>query len=131
MSAAQREADELYQRRHDPNEWAEEAEEVKVKKSRSEVVSFRLPSEDLDRIEEAAAARGQTLSELIREALRASLDGTPYQLPSLVALESSAERLLAHVSHGQWSQQSTSSGSETVSSEAFPDYPPTTQHVVP
>lgn len=130
MNTTQQEADDLYEHRNDPEEWAEEAEQLTVKKTSSEVVSFRLSSDELDLVEEAAAARGQSLSEFIREAVRTSLHGIPPQLPSAVALGSSAERLMAHVSHGWWNPQSTSSDAETVDSARFPDYPPTTQHLL-
>lgn len=59
-------AEELHARRDDPNEWEEEPEDVDVRPSKTEVVSFRLPTEVLDRLEQAADERGETVSQLLR-----------------------------------------------------------------
>jgi hypothetical protein len=62
-------ARELYEHRNDPEEWGEEAEEIEVKPRRSSVLSFRLPPEELDALEQAMARTGESLSEYIRGAL--------------------------------------------------------------
>lgn len=68
-------AKELWEHRNDPDEWGEEAEEIEVKPRGSSVVSFRLESEELDKIERAAAVSGETLSGYIRKALRIRMRG--------------------------------------------------------
>lgn len=44
----------------------EEPESVDVRLSKTEVVSFRLPTEVLDRVEQVADERGETVSQLLR-----------------------------------------------------------------
>jgi hypothetical protein len=66
---------ELWEHRHDPEEWSEEAEEIEARPTGSTVVSFRLPWEEFEELEEAAAAKGESLSEFIRKALRIRLQG--------------------------------------------------------
>ncbi len=70
MSESRRKlAEELYEHRNDPEEWGEEAEEIEVKPRRSSVLSFRLPSKELDALERDMERTGETLSEYIRNAL--------------------------------------------------------------
>ncbi len=64
---------ELWEHRHDPEEWSEEAEEIEARPTGSTTVSFRLPWEEFEELEEAAAAKGESLSEFIRKALRLRL----------------------------------------------------------
>jgi hypothetical protein len=66
-------AEELWEHRNDPDEWEGEAEEIESRPSGSAVVSFRLPWEELETLDEAATARGESLSEFIREAVRIRL----------------------------------------------------------
>lgn len=61
---------ELHQHRDDPDEWDDEPENVFVRPVVSEVVSFRLPSDELDWLQEAARDRGESLSEFIRDSIR-------------------------------------------------------------
>jgi hypothetical protein len=68
-------AEELWEHRNDPDEWSEEAEEIETRPSGSAVVSFRIPWEELEKLDEAAAAKGESVSEFIREALRIRLQG--------------------------------------------------------
>lgn len=69
MSSAHDAAEELYEHRHDPDEWAEEPEAIEVRPTRSSVLSVRLPRAELDALEAAAAERGETLSQYVRMAL--------------------------------------------------------------
>ncbi len=66
---------EIWAHRDDPEEWNEEAEDIQVKPSRSSVVSFRLPREELAEIERARAETGESLSGFIRNALALRLHG--------------------------------------------------------
>lgn len=70
-------AAELHRHRHDEGEWADEPERVEVRARRTEVVSFRLPSEELDKLEEAAQAAGESLSEFVRGAVALRVHGEP------------------------------------------------------
>lgn len=78
-------AKELYDSRNDPEEWSEEAEEIEVKPRRSSVLSFRLPPEELDALEQAMAQTGESLSEYVRGALalRLHADATQPMLGTL------------------------------------------------
>ncbi len=62
-------ADELYSKRHDRGEWSLKPVAVAVKPTRTEVISFRLPSEELDLLEVAAQRAGQSISDYVRGAL--------------------------------------------------------------
>jgi hypothetical protein len=66
---------ELWEHRNDPEEWSEEAVDIEARPTGSTVVSFRLPWEEYEALEEAATARGESLSEFIRKALRIRLEG--------------------------------------------------------
>lgn len=90
-SDAERDSDEIFEHRDDPGEWSEEAVEVTVKPSRSEVVSFRLPSDELNALEDAAATSGESLSEYIRKSLALRLFGEP--IGPAVEISSGATRL--------------------------------------
>jgi hypothetical protein len=68
-------AAELYRRRHDEGEWDDKPTEVKVQPVRTEVVSFRVPSDVLDLIETLAEEAGQSISEFMREAVMAQVRG--------------------------------------------------------
>lgn len=63
------EARELYEHRDDPDEWEEEAVPMRVRPSRTAVVSFRLPKNELDALERAAADAGESLSDYLRKAV--------------------------------------------------------------
>jgi ribbon-helix-helix CopG family protein len=69
--------EELWEHRHDPEEWSEKAIEIEARPTGSTVVSFRLPYEEYEVLEEAASERGETLSEFIRQAVRLRLGGRP------------------------------------------------------
>jgi hypothetical protein len=68
-------ADELWEHRNDPDEWSEEAEEIETRPSGSAVVSFRIPWDELEELDEAATENGESLSEFIRQAVRLRLGG--------------------------------------------------------
>ena len=81
-------AGELWEHRDDPEEWGEEAEEIGVKPRRSSVVSFRLPPQELDALEQAMEQTGESLSEYIRGALylrRALYSDDPHERERAVA----------------------------------------------
>jgi hypothetical protein len=113
----EREAQELLEHRDDPGEWSEEVEAVEIRPSRSEVVSFRIPSEELDALEEAAGRTGETLSEFVRRALALRLYGEPIG-PS-IEISSGATRLTvrSHIIVG---------GRKDAPASFVPDVPPLT-----
>lgn len=62
--------------RTDADEWEDEPDTtVTAKRAKTAVVSFRLPREELDRLEVALAETGESLSEHIRGALSLRLSG--------------------------------------------------------
>ncbi|MCQ3810000.1 MAG: hypothetical protein KTV68_05525 [Acidimicrobiia bacterium] len=65
---------ELHKHRDDPDEWEDEPIEVVVTKPVGNVVSFQLPTSELDRAIAAADELGISLSEFIRGALEQRLD---------------------------------------------------------
>ncbi|WP_420622816.1 hypothetical protein [Candidatus Poriferisodalis sp.] len=66
-------AAELYKHRDDPGEWDDQPVEIDVRPGGSEVVSFRIPTEELDSVTEAARVAGESLSQFVRGALSARL----------------------------------------------------------
>lgn len=66
---ARKDPEDLYIHRNDPREWAKEPDQIEVRNTRTSVVSFRLPAEELEALSDAARTRGETLSEYIRTAI--------------------------------------------------------------
>ena len=62
-------ARELEATRDDPGEWSDEAVEVEVSPQRSQVVSFRLSADELDRLMLAIEESGESLSEFVRTSI--------------------------------------------------------------
>jgi hypothetical protein len=62
-------ARELEATRDDPGEWNDEPMEVRIRPQRSQVVSFRLPAEELDRLTQAVEQSGESLSEFVRTSI--------------------------------------------------------------
>ncbi len=73
--------EEIWKHRDDPEEWGEETKDIQVRPSRSSVVSFRLPIEELDVVEEAAAQNGESVSQYIRGALALRMQGETAGIP--------------------------------------------------
>jgi hypothetical protein len=67
---------ELWDHRNDPEEWGEEPVEIEARPTGSTIVSFRIPWEEYEELQDAATAKGESLSEFIREALRYRLKGS-------------------------------------------------------
>ena len=57
-----------------PTNGDDEPVEIDVRPSGSEVVSFRIPTDELDRVTEAARVAGESLSQFVRGALSARLE---------------------------------------------------------
>lgn len=62
-------AKELVASRDSTDEWEDEPSQVEVRPRQSEVVSFRLSSDELDALESAAKVAGESISEFLRTAL--------------------------------------------------------------
>lgn len=92
--------------RQDPDaHWEEQPAIVKVKPSGSEVVSFRIPVEELDRLEEAASAAGQTISQFVRATIALRLAGKTASPPSIDRVASGARQLTIRNNYGGSSTQ--------------------------
>jgi hypothetical protein len=70
-----KDSDDLYAHRNDPDEWANEPDQIEVRNTRTSVVSFRVPAEELEALTEAARKAGETLSEYIRSAIQLRVHG--------------------------------------------------------
>ncbi len=70
-------ARQLFESRHDPEEWSDEESEIQVRPKGTEVVSFRLPSNELDAVASEALRAGESLSQFIRGALVLRIHGQP------------------------------------------------------
>lgn len=82
---------EIIKHRDDPGEWAEEPTTIDVAKSRSAMLSFRIPVEELELLDAKLSATGETLSQFIRSALVLRLHGTP--VGPAIQITSGATRL--------------------------------------
>jgi hypothetical protein len=65
----QKSAADIWAHRDDPGEWSDKAVAIEVKPSRMELVSFRIPSDELDELQSSAAAAGESLSHFVRMAV--------------------------------------------------------------
>ena len=65
-----RDVGELHVSRDDPDEWDEEPTEVHVRPMTTSVVSFRMPHSELDRLQGIARARGESISDFVRDSIR-------------------------------------------------------------
>jgi hypothetical protein len=108
---------ELHAHRNDPEEWSEETEDIEVRPSGSEVVSFRLPSEELDALAEASKEAGESLSEYVRKAIAVRLHGIAIGPVVQVSLGTGTLLVRSHIVTG--------TRSENVA-DAIPDLPPLT-----
>jgi hypothetical protein len=105
----------ILEHRDDPGEWEEEAAVIEVRPNMTEVVSFRIPSDELDRLEEAATVEGESLSEYIRKALALRMHGMP--IGPAVEVSSGASRLVirSHI---------VTTGRKDAPGSMVPDLPP-------
>ena len=62
--------EELHAGRDDPDEWEEEPAAVRVRPTTTSVVSFRMPDGELDRLQSIAGARGESISDFVRDSIR-------------------------------------------------------------
>lgn len=69
-------ADELERTRDDEGEWSEEPVDIEVRPGRTQVVSFRLPLDELQRLTACAKTTGESLSGFIREAIDTRIQRT-------------------------------------------------------
>lgn len=102
--------------------WDEQPEQIEVKRRTSEVVSFRLPSDEFDRLEDAASASGETVSQFIRNAIALRLEGQVFVAPSLDWVGSGVMTFIVRNLYG-------GSSTEVEPVDSFvelPDYPPLT-----
>jgi Ribbon-helix-helix protein, copG family len=62
-------AEELERSRDDEGEWSDDRANVEVRPGRTQVVSFRLPLEELEVLAAMTSETGESLSEFIRNAI--------------------------------------------------------------
>lgn len=131
-------AEELFEHRNDDDEWEEEPAEVHVRPSATEVVSFRLTGDELDRLQSAARDRGASLSEFIRRAIEHELGGGPaaelddfYAGATRVILGAEWRRAMSRPSVGWSLLLRSGSGVRPIPAvfQVVPDFPPTSQNV--
>ena len=65
-----RDIEELRAGRDDPDEWDEEPAAVRIRPTTTSVVSFRMPHGELDRLQRIAGARGESISDFVRDSIR-------------------------------------------------------------
>lgn len=80
MNAEDRLAEELERTRDDQGEWSEDAVTIEVRAKPTQVVSFRLSVDEVERLNSYVTASGETLSEWIREAIDLRIEGSGTQL---------------------------------------------------
>jgi len=68
---------ELEQTRDEDGEWSDEAVDIEVRPSATQVVSFRMPLGELETALTVAKASGETLSEFIRNSIARRLAPAP------------------------------------------------------
>lgn len=123
---ADAEVEALHAHKDDPDEWDDAPAEVTVRPSPAEVVSFRIPGDELDRLQEAAAAEGVTLSQFIRDALRDKIEGRPWA--SLGDVSSGLVKLTLGAEWPRRRAVVSATGDQGVPIHA-PLYPPESQNV--
>lgn len=101
--------------RNDAEAWQDV--DVVVKPAGTEVVSFRVPSALLDRIEAAAEDSGVSLSQFVRDAVEERLTGTGGFTPS-AEVASSARQLRVYLA------SYLATFSEGLTENRIPDFPP-------
>ncbi len=69
----------LERTRDDPGEWSDEAVEVRVRPQRSQVVSFRLPANELDDVLRAAEESGESISEFVRSSIAIRIESREFE----------------------------------------------------
>ncbi len=105
-------AEELYRHRHDPGEWEAEEEQIDVRPARTSVVSFRVPTPELDQLERAAQAAGQTLSVYIRTAITQHLSQGSATLPVTFNISFGIRYIMQHDIWQTWSNAPASTTQE-------------------
>ena len=98
MNAKQRKvAARLHRERKDPAAWSEEPDHIQVQRTHSEVVSFRIPTEEFRSLHSAATQNGESISEFIRRAITLRIAGAP--LPPRYEAGCNAVRTNFHTPH--------------------------------
>ena len=123
MPKTNSDAEALYEHRLDEDEWEEAPELIEVRPKRTEVVSFRLPTEELDQLEQLALYAGMTISEairaLIKRGLSADSEGHP-PVPVIIDFMPGRATFLVNL-HGYLASPR---GESPAPSSWVPDYPP-------
>ena len=123
MTDADMDAGALYDNRNDPSMWEESSTDIAVTPRKSEVISFRLPSDELDRLGMAASATGETISEFVRAALAERMLGSRRLLPEFDLMAGKANFLLFVELKMRSSNRAEAEGQ--IEFAKVPDFPPT------
>ena len=119
MSSESETAAALHAARGDSDEWSAEESGIIVAPRKNEVVSFRLPADEMDKLERAAAEAEESISEYVRGALSLRMTGATVFAPNV--------DLMAGVGSFVWFVEPRMSGrSSAESTEEIPDFPPLT-----
>jgi len=119
MTNSKQSADELLKHRNDPDEWSDEPEQIQVRTS-TEVISFRLPAQEVDLLVEAAQKSHESLSEYVRKAIGLRLFGEPIGPAVEVSSAGGTIVIRSHI---------VVSGRRDAPASFVPDHPPLTQNV--
>lgn len=116
-------AEEFHRMRNDPSAWESEPTRITVGVRKTEIVSFRLPADELDQLEVAAAAAGESLSEYVRRALRSLTGRTASTRPGLdvMAGTGTSTWVLTPAPTGSARTEGPQQGSDFPSLRAAPD----------
>lgn len=115
---SERDVEEVFEHRDDDGEWDDEPADVVVRTTRSEVVSFRLPSEEMDKLHAAANGAGESISEFVRKAVTQRIEGrAPHQ--------STADMHVGRATLRTSRRPSNQTDSAVPLTIVVPDYPPT------
>jgi hypothetical protein len=87
-------AEELERSRDDDGEWGEDRVDVDIRPSRSQVVSFRLPLEELEVLTAMTTATGESLSDFIRSAIEHRIRHV--MAPSVYVTHTAASMTVVH-----------------------------------
>lgn len=123
-------ADELYAHRNDPGEWEDDPTHIDVKPRQTEVVSFRLASQWVDALENAAAAADETISEFVRRAVIDRIRGDQNELS--ISVDSAIEEggVLRFSAESVRGIRQSHNRSHPAELQDVPDTPPSFQQLV-
>lgn len=116
-------AEQLYEERFNDDDWEDDAEEIIVRPSGSEVVSFRVPSDLLDLIVEAAETARESVSEYVRAAVIGRLTNSGVK-SAITGLDWSSTGPITAFVATRYFAEASNPASPDASQNLIPDDPP-------